>query len=128
MISVGEFTIRPDSDSGARPSTLFIQKGEDHLALTYHADDTLFARWNSNYGTDDEDFSSISREEREALKVMGTNLPPAMFLEQADADLRQRIAKVGEERLTRIFEKLFKICAREARRFERPAFLRWLPF
>ncbi|MBI2642688.1 MAG: hypothetical protein HYW97_02510 [Candidatus Wildermuthbacteria bacterium] len=129
-VQVGKFVIWPDSDSGSRANHLRIEgsNGERLLLICEPPD------FNGDWGSEGEyirrkTFKRLTSQEAEALRYIGTNLPMgiAMFAEDSARTLKERVDKIGSDKLERVFVKIFKLCRKEARRVNRPLLLRWLP-
>ncbi|MDP2664814.1 MAG: hypothetical protein Q8O97_02540 [bacterium] len=130
MVTIGNFEIRPDSDSGSRQNDLLIRRGEERLVLSSGP-----AQFGGSWGPegwriDSKVFDALDSEEAVALRYLGINLLPGRLGEAALENLEERVNKIGFIKLDKVLKEVFDLCRKEEkrlRRMERPWLLRWLP-
>lgn len=105
-VQVDEFLLRPDSDSGTRPSalqvegqkiTLLVEGGEAPLRVGLHSKGIRYSRFQSQ----------LSNEEKTLLTELASDLAGRLWPDAGET-LRQRIETLGEEKILRALLNLFK--------------------
>jgi len=104
-VQVGEFLIRPDSDSGVRPddlkvegpsTTLLIQGGTAPLRATLHSRGISYRGFQSR----------LSSEQRVLLGKLASDLAGRIWPDAGES-LRRRIETLGEDNVLHVLRKLF---------------------
>jgi len=105
-VQVGEFLLRPDSDSGVRPSTLrvegrtttlLVEGGEAPLRVTLHSEGIRYPGFQNR----------LSADQRTLLAKLASDLHGRIWPDAGET-LRQRIESLGEDNVLRALQNLFQ--------------------
>jgi len=105
-VQVGEFVLRPDSDSGVRPNdlrvegrktTLLVEGGEGHLRVKLHSEGLSYRGFQSR----------LSTEEKTFLAKLASDLHGRIWPDAGET-LRRRIEVLGEDNVLQALQNLFK--------------------
>jgi len=115
-VRLGEFTLRPDSDSGTRPSalrvegpktTLMVEGGEMPLRVKLHSEGISYRGFQGR----------LTDNQRALLTELASDLHGRIWPDAGETLLR-RIVALGEDKLLEAFRNLFKGVEGTMRRVE----------
>lgn len=105
-VQVGEFLLRPDSDSGVRPSairvegrttTLLVEGGEAPLLVMLHSEGIRYPGFQSR----------LSADQRTLLAKLASDLHGRIWPDAGET-LLKRVEKAGEDNVLQALQNLFK--------------------
>lgn len=112
----GEFTIRRDSYSGARPNALRIE-GHSIMLVIYGGRAALRAKLYDE-GIGYAGFQSLlSEEEKSILQKLASDIPALIWPSPAEF-LKKKIESLGEEKVRQALQNLFKGVERTMRKIQ----------
>jgi len=115
-VRLGEFVLRPDSDSGTRPSalrvegqktTLMVEGGEMPLRVKLHSEGISYRGFQGR----------LTDNQRALLAELASDLHGRIWPDAGETLLR-RIVALGEDKLLKAFRNLFKGVEETMRRVE----------